>query len=497
MSSSISIKPGFRRGGRTLSLRSGGVITGVAVSLCAVGLGIALEVAPYGWITVGAALAFAYAVPLAVLDWRRWAGIFLCFLPFSGLASLMLFPRTYLGDVVTDLIFVAPLYFAFFMRRARPHVLPQSVRIGSLLLVSVVLLGLLNPGIPTLSVGLIGARGWLFYMPLIFIGAELASDAQSALRVAWYAALAGLPALVVGLCEAVLLATHHSALLYRIYGSAAGSAFTTGTRDIQGASVSLGALHRVPSLFAFTIAYYGLCMAMLVPGYFLWRAGRRRRERVIGEVVFALACACALSSGTRFAFVAVPTAVLVTLYLDGVRTSPRLAAVGVGVGAFIAIVLHVPILSLPQYLIHLGKQEGAYVLIDGVRSASRVTLFGLGPGTDTNATRSFGGSALFQQISGHWQESYVVKSWIELGAFGLIVVMWFLLSTTRAVAIKAARAGKGRPLVAATSGFLVATLLISVKGAVLDQAPTSPYFWLFAGIGIAAAQWGDRRHQVK
>src|SRR5207248_6493714 len=43
-----------------------------------------------------------------------------------------------------------------------------------------------------------------------------------------------------------------------------------------------------------------------------------------------------------------------------------------------------------------------------------------------------------------------------------------------------------RALVAATGGFVVATFAVSIKGSVLDQAPLSAYFWLFAGIALGA-----------
>src|SRR5207245_1277787 len=226
-------------------------------------------------------------------------------------------------------------------------------------------------------------------IPLMIVGARLATDFASAVRVLRVALIAGIPVLIIGLGEALALAEGKAAVLYRLYGDSAQAAFTTGDSTVQGARVSLRNLHRAPS------------------GSLLYRSSSR----------------------------------------------------------------------------------GGDILGHGFRVARSVTWLGLGPGTDTNAARAVAGSGLFDAIGGRWQESYLVKSWIELGVPGLLLVVWMLVALLRAVTRRAAGTGSGRTLIAASSGPLVAALATSIKGAILDQAPANAYFWLFAGLAIGARSW--------
>jgi hypothetical protein len=230
---------------------------------------------------------------------------------------------------------------------------------------------------------------------------------------------------------------------------------------------------------------------MLVPGYFLWRCALTAGTRRLGLAGFVLAVVCGLTSGIREAFITVPLAVVVILYLDGVRLSFRALAASAGGWLAAVTLLHVPIRALPGYLLNLSRIEGADVLGYGFHIARSVTWLGLGPGTDTNAARNVAGSGLFDAIGG-WQESYLVKSWIELGVPGLLLVVWMLVALLRAVTEGVADTGSGRTLIAASSGLLVAALATSIKGAILDQAPANAYFWLFAGLAIGARSWVAR-----
>lgn len=483
MTSSLVV---YNAGSLTTRLLSALVPGAIAVLLAIVGTGTDL-----GWIAAGGAVLIALTMAMAIARWRRAAILLLAYLPFTGLLSLMLYPNTFLGDAARDVLIVIPLYIGFLASK-EPSRLPRSVVIPIALLTTLAVLQLVNPSLPSTIVGLVGLRGWLFFIPLMLVGMRLASDMSSALRVLRIALIAGAPVLVIGLIESLALAAGKAPVLYRIYGDSARGAFTTGDAAIQGAPLSLGALHRVPSLFSYPAAYYCFCLAMLVPGYFLWRCGQTRGTRRLGLAGFVLAVVCALTSGTRQAFLTVPLAVAVTLYLEGIRPNLRAIAAS-GIGSLIAVtLLHVPVLTLPRYLVDLSSDEGADILVDGFRIARSLTWLGLGPGTDTNAVRNVAGPEVFDAIGGRWQESYLVKSWIELGVPGLLLVVWMLIALIRTVSARAAATGAARPLVAASTGFLIAALATSIKGAILDQAPANAYFWLFAGLAIGARSWTMR-----
>jgi hypothetical protein len=454
----------------------------------AVVLGIAGAGSSMGWMVAAAVVLFGSTAVIAIASWRRVASLLFVYLPFTGVLSLMLYPDTFLGEAARDVIIVIPLYVGLLASR-EPLRLPRSVVIPVVLLSTLAALQLFNPSLPSPIVGLVGLRGWLFFIPLVLVGARLASDMNSALRVLRIALIAGLPVLAIGLVEALALAEGKGAVLFRLYGNSATGAFTKGGTTMQDSPLSLGALHRVPSLFSYPAAYYFFCLAMLVPGYFLWRRGQTRGTRKLGLAGFVLAVVCGLTSGTREAFLTVPLAVAATLYLDGVRPNLRvMAASGLGWLAAVTL-LHIPVKALPSYLLNLSSVEGEDILGHGFRLARSVTWLGLGPGTDTNAARAFAGSGLFDAIGGGWQESYLVKSWIELGVPGLLLVVWMFVAFIRAVTSRAASTGSGRTLIAASGGFLFAALATSIKGAILDQAPANAYFWLFAGLAIGARSW--------
>jgi hypothetical protein len=462
---------------------TGALVPGaIAVLVAIVGAGTHL-----GWVVAGGAVLITVTTAIAIARWQRIAILLLAYLPFTGLLSLLLYPHTFRGDMARDVLIVTPLYLGLLANKEIVRV-SRSVVLPVALLSMLAILQLFNPSLPSPIVGLIGLRGWLFFIPLMLVGARLASDMNSALRVLRIALVAGLPVMVIGLVEALALAEGKAPLLYRLYGDSARGAFTTGDTATQGAALSLGDLHRVPSLFSYPAAYYCFCLAMLVPGYFLWRRGQSRGIRRLGLAGFVLAVVCALTSGTREAFLTVPLAVAATLYLDGIRPNVRALAASV-VGWLAAVtLLHIPVRSLPGYLLNLSSLEGGDILGYGFRVAHSATWLGLGPGTDTNAARNVAGPGLFDAIGG-WQESYLVKSWIELGVPGLLLVVWMLVAVTRTVSGRAVAAGPARSMAAASGGFLIAAVATSIKGAILDQAPANAYFWLFAGIAIGARSW--------
>jgi hypothetical protein len=467
----------------------------LAVAIAAASFGFLTAAGPAAWLGAICGLVFVEISALAVFQWRRIATLMVACLPYTGILSLLLYPRTFLGDVVRDAMIVTPLYIGVFATRERIW-LPRAIVVPFSLLGLLAVLQLANPSLPSLAVGLVGLRGWLFFAPMLLVGARLARDRIATLRMLRIALLAGLPVLVIGLAEAFMLAAGGARLLYAIYGSAAEAAFSS-TDSTQGAAVSLGDLHRVPSLFSHAAAYYVFCVAMLAPAYVLWRSGDTRRVRALGRGGFILAVLAGLTCGTREAFLVVPLVILVTLFLDrGLPGIHALAGGGIGLAA-VAWVMNIPLRTLPGYLLGLSKQEGGDLLGHGFRLARSLTWLGLGPGTDTNAARNVAGPGIFAAIGGRWQESYFVKSWIELGVPGLVLVMWLLWAVGASVIRSAKRASSGRPLVAVSAGLFVGAVATSVKGAILDQAPANAYVWLFAGLALGARAWSSPNKQLE
>jgi hypothetical protein len=481
--STVSFGLGLRRAASLPALLASGALIAVAVMF-----GFATSVGTTMWVATLGVVVFVELAALALAKWQRLVVLLIVYLPYTGVLSLLLYPQTFLGEVARDVFIVTPLYLGLFA--SRTHVrLPRNVVVPFILLGVLAIGGLANPSLPSFSVGLVGVRGWLFFAPLLYVGVRFAAEGPAAvLRLLRLALLAGVPVLVIGLLEALAFATGKGASVYAVYGSAAQEAFTN--TGLRGAAVSLGSLHRVPSLFTYVAAYYLFCLAMMVSAYVLWRSGATPGIRRLGRFGFLLATVCALTSGSREALVTVPVIIVLTLVLD--RGLPNLGAVIAAVVAFgiVAVVMRLP-LNLPHLLIALGSQEGGDLIGHGFRVASSVTTLGLGPGTDTNASRNVGGSVVFDAIGGRWQESYFVKSWIELGIPGLLAVVWLMLTITKTLIRNVRGAVSARPLHAATTALFIAVVATSVKAAILDQAPANAYIWLFVGLALGAGSWAD------
>lgn len=450
--------------------------------------GLAGQAAGQGLGVHVAAFLAGVAIWLVCLnDWRRGALLLVTYLPFSGLLGIAFFGRALVGPVVLDLALIAPVTLACLMRGGAPGRTPAVPRRVVLLLgilAATVFLLSFSALIPNALVAIIGARGWLYFLLLLPVGVAIGSEADLTRRFLRVAVIAGIPGVLVGIAEAALLAAGKSAFVYGLYGPAAPGAFAGyGSFDI-----GKGNLYRLSGLFPFVAAYFAFTLAMCVLSYALWRTGRNHRERNLGLLVFSLSVAASLTSGTRSAFLLVPALVVILLVFDGRRLRPRDVLLGVAGFSCVPLILGISPSQLPAYLLNVSSQESGDLLGEGFRTAARLTRVGLGTGMDTNAARNVVPGNLFSVIGG-WQESYYVKAWIELGVFGLAVVVALMLSLILSLAA-AARACRtsDRSLVAACAAYVLLIALYSAKGAVLDQAPAGVYFWLLTGLAFGVAR---------
>ena len=135
-----------------------------AAAACAL-TGVAMATRP------GLAPVIAVAAVLAALslDWRRGVLALLVVLPFAGLP---VFIGGEPGLALRDVAVTAPLYvaFALAMLRSDEHVMPPfGIGVPALaLFAALVVLGVARS--PSLTVGVIGAKVWLAYVPMLAIG---------------------------------------------------------------------------------------------------------------------------------------------------------------------------------------------------------------------------------------------------------------------------------------------------------------------------------------
>ena len=450
---------------------------GLAVAAACALTGVAMATRP------GFAPVIAVAAVLAALslDWRRGVLALLVVLPFAGLP---VFIAGEPGLVLRDVAVTAPLYIAFALamlpsdERLLP---PLGIGLPALaLFAALVVLGVARS--PSLTVGVIGAKVWLAYIPMLAVGYRFVrrvEDFEGALRLT---ALIGLIPAAIALSE-WLLATRASQAPYGPWINHFGpydGMYGAWFEHVRLSRVAFGPPHhtimipRVPSTFTGASQYFGFAMTAYAAGLAM---ALRRRTGWWALCALVLGAA-AIASGMRAAYVAVPAVSLLAVILAGgpLRWTVRatLAATAMLVFASIAGANPVRVASMiPAHVqedLHYASGEFDAALSSGVA--------GHGTGWDTNAALRYGSAA--QQ---RFVENWYAKTLLELGVVGLAsIVVAFAVIGIRLAAPWRRLDARSRQLAAPVLALLAVMALSLFKGPYLDLDPFNVYFWLFTGM---------------
>lgn len=432
----------------------------------------------------GSLVAFLYLGIL--LRWQRGFYGLLVYLPFAGVVTLSLYPWNGLPilhpALYKDWLFVFPTYLGFLaavvLRRERS---PRLERLPTALLIALSLLVLAhmaNPGVPNALTGLIGAKVWLFYLPLYVLTFRLvASRRDLVLLLRLLVVLAVFPC-AVGVAEYVLAQfVGYPALVDAIYGATAVPA----TQELTYFEVGGGLIARIPSTFTFATQYFGFTLAMLVPCYLAGRADPSARWRRAARWAFALVVVASFLSGARAAFLFVPLLVALMYGLDrgffGVMRAGFYVA-GMLLGALaIASIATGALLRHVAELFRIYAQDTAY---GGLVQAITSVPLGAGTGTNTGPARyAFERPEFFIAI-----QNYYAKAAYELGIPGLLLI-WGLFAALIVLGFRNRRRLQDPALRACAAGllaFVITMALNCFKGWLIDLDPVNVYFWVFAGL---------------
>jgi hypothetical protein len=429
-------------------------------------------------------VAVAIALGIGISNWRWSIYGLLLYLPFSGVPTLALYPtKTGIAVLLKDFFFVIPAYlgFAIWALRTRRRVVFPGAPIVLLAMVAIVVgVQALNPALPNHLVGAIGAKVWLFYMPMLLLGYHLIERRSDLTRVLQLMSVVAIVPAVIGLVEAGFIYGGRADFVYHFYGNAAGAA-TQGFVSLGYAGG--GELRRIPSTFSFVAQYYIFTISMIAVTYAWWQGALTGTRRYgIGRAVWLLLLAAAMLSGARGAFLFVPILVALIVFLErgpgGARLSRLLApALAFWVALLLLGAAGGPVLGNATYL----ARHYLSTFVDEARAAASLTLTGLGSGIDTVGSR--------YALAGHGAlargfESWYVKAMVELGIVGLILVLALVLTVVgqRFQAHLHLRDRRLRAVSAAILAFLVWNLINAVKGPYLDLDPVNVYFWFLAGV---------------
>jgi len=426
-----------------------------------------------------------YAVILA--RWQYGVYGLLVYLPFAGVVTLALYPwegPALLNPLLyKDWLFVLPAYFGFgaavVMRRGRfPHLarLPMWLLLGLSVLV---IAQTANPGVANVLMALIGAKVWLFYIPLYFLTAALLVSRRQLIFLLRLMLVVAIVPCAIGIVEFVLGRLYgHLEVMQRIYGTLAPEA----QQGFAVYEVGGGLLPRgTPSTFTSVTQFFGYLLSMLVVCYAVWRTDPSPRWRRWGHSMLIVVALNALLTGARSAFIFVPLLLFLVFGLDrgliGLLQAIALAGGMLG-GAF--LLLSMRAVGLFEHVADLFvtyAQGTAYgLLVQALVSAP----LGSGTGTNTGPARY----ALSDPGSFFALENYYAKAVYELGIPGLMLIL----------ALFGALIWQGfrlrwqlqdpalRPYAAALLGFFVTIALNSFKGWLMDLDPINVNFWIFAGV---------------
>ena len=234
-------------------------------------IGICIAVIPLLWI---------YALILA--RWERGLYWLVAYLPFAGAVSLALHLWS-VSLLFKDILFVVPLYLAFFGRVAIHRVslahFPPSIAYLMLGLAVMTVLQAGNPAAANALVGLIGLKVWLLYLPLCFVAYAFVDSAEKILRLLRLMVILSFIPAAIGLLQLGMVGHFgYESAMQMSYGEVASPV----TQNFSHFSLDQGSFGRIPSIFTFVTQFLGYSLAMIPPSYILSRADPSPRWRRIG-----------------------------------------------------------------------------------------------------------------------------------------------------------------------------------------------------------------------
>ena len=455
-----------------------------------------LIVVGLGWQAL-AAVGLLLIAGLVLLRWQRGIYAALVYLPFSGVVTLLLYPWTG-ALLIKDVAFILPAYvgWAAMARSDGPRPVaqrPQRLFLASLAtLVVMVVARMAGPDVQNWSMAMIGAKIWLFYLPLYFLGQHLFdSRAQAASLFRTLIVVAIVPC-GLGIVEALLVPIFgYQTLMERVYGANAVNV----TQGFVQFEIGTGVIRRIPSTFTFVAQYFGYTLATIAVGYCVWRGDPSAHWRRVGAVITALASIASLLSGARSAFVFVPLLWAMILFLDrALGTLVRHGPMAAGLVMLVLTIMGTEGGALYEHISgRLGDESGAIGVVSG--TLYEAGAWGLGTGTNTGPARY----ALADPDSFVAIENYYAKIIYELGVPGLLAVLglfvslfWTGYASHRALADRRLRA-----CTAALLAFVTLIVASSLKGWMIELDPVNVYFWLFAGLIVKLAALGDESSNAR
>ncbi len=412
-------------------------------------------------------------------NWQRGVVMLLIYLPFAGVVSLSLYPSS-MPILFKDFFFVIPAYLAFLLskpRRSSPRQIPSSIIFAILALSSLVFIQMFNPGIANWMVPAIGAKVWLFYLPLIFLIFAMVKSFGVLIRLLRLMIVISWIPCGIGIMQWISSMTlGYGATMSAFYGAAAEGA----TQGFASFEVG-GNFFRIPSTFTFVTQYFGYTLAMIVPAYALMKMDPSQKWRKFSTAIYWFVILASFMSGARSAYLFVPILLVLIALLEGkvlgvLRITVVLPLALIAATYIAGIDPIIMFGMMTELLLHYSDEIVKKGLLDAIATAP----LGIGTGMNTGPARyAFDDPDSFIAF-----ENYYAKAVYELGVAGLVLVVGlFLLLIRHGYRIHRRIQGAGfKSCSAAILAFIITIALNSFKGWQIDLDPINVYFWVFSGM---------------
>jgi hypothetical protein len=424
--------------------------------------------------------------------WQRGVIAFVLYTPVSGAVQLLLFPAPW-PILIKDILFAFPLYIAFFVSGGANvawRETPKAVKIAVTLFIGVVVVQMLNPFNPDLTgilAPLIGAKVWLFYVPMISVGIGYADTTHSLINLSrLMLCLTWLPCLVGILEYAMSQRLGYDRTMHMFYGDAALAA----TQQLTSFSVGL---MRIPSTFSSVTQYLNFILCMLVPALGLRALERDPFWKRMCTATVGLLCVAGVLCGARAAFVTIPLLLGAFYFMKGGYTTLVLPGLVLVAGLyFVLSTAGIDISGLTTLETELVNHYSLESQASFVEATIAASVFGEGVGSNTNEAQPFVKEGMIKGV-----ENYYAKIVIELGIIGLVIV-----TTTHLILIYLGlqnhyrlTGSDLRDYADAITALLILTFIYDAKGQAIDFDPLNMFYWLFAGVLIHLPNLNHKKNE--
>lgn len=425
-----------------------------------------------------------------MMNWRSGVWLLLWYTPFMGLVVVAAhnFGFSSLALLFRDVLIVAPLYVALFLfTRNQPYYrVPWHVTAAYAVFTFIVLACCANPKIPNPMMAIIGAKVWIGYLPLMFVGAvfmrtekDLLGVLRAMVAMAWIPWITGIiqyiGALTIGFEETMTF-------FFGDYASIATGKFSC---------FDFGApFCRIPGTFQFNSQYGLFCTFMMFPLFMLIALEQNKAWRGFASLSVAIAFIAGFTSGARGNLLLMPACVMMIFFFRFRMKGGMQIMMGM-VGAMFVVFNVMGIEADKAYGTagKLGAEYGRDLVVGGFADGvAKGGLFGQGTGTNTGPARhAFDDTAQLQAEYGYFIENFMAKTLAELGIIGFLCLLFCfaILILHLLQAQFSCRDLRMRDATATVTAMVAFTAATSVKGWALDVEPLNYYFFLMCGFGFA------------